>query len=244
MGFSRREFVALAGLGWLWPPNWFRPRVSLAGIEFRLIRQGPPVRHYLWIHGDEQTAQRVLQVHMQGRAGRAFLIRNEGQRNVPFSGGLIDPNRMFSQSGAAKNLRRLNPEWSEQRLNEALERLDRQRDEFLSRLLPPGDTILIALHNNSPAYSVTDEVPISNAVALKSPSTPDEFLLCTDPNDYAVLAQGPYNVVLQNRASGEDDGSLSRLCAERRIRYVNIEAAHGNGVAQRNMLQYLESALR
>jgi hypothetical protein len=244
MRASRREFFALAGLGWLWPPNWFRPRVSLAGIEFRLIRNGPPSRHYLWIHGDELTAQQVLKTHMSSQSGRAFLIRNEGHRTVPFGGGQLDPNRMFSQSGAERNLRRLNPDWSEVQVNQALVRLARGRDEFLRSLLPDGGKVLVALHNNSPAYSVQDEVPISNAVALKSPATPDEFLLCTDPADYSALAKGPYNVVLQSEASGEDDGSLSRLCAQRRIRYVNIEAAHGNAQAQAAMLQYLETALR
>ena len=244
MRISRRDFVALAGLGWLWPPNWFRRDASLAGIEFDLIRHGPPARHYLWIHGDELTAQQVLQEHMQGRSGRAFLIRNEGQRNVPFSGGLLDPNRMFSNDGAARNLRTLNPAWSEEHLTQALHRLNRERDDFLRNLLPGGDKIIVALHNNSPAYSIKDEVPISNAAALKAPSEPDEFLLCTDAADFAVLSQGPYNVVLQNNATGEDDGSLSRLCAQRRIRYINIEAAHGNARAQSAMLQYIDRTLR
>ena len=244
MASSRRQFVAMAGLGWLWPPNWFRPRLSLAGVEFRVIRNGPPTRHYIWIHGDEQTARQVLESHMQSRAGHAFLVLGAGERNVPFAGGQLDPNRMFSRAGAAQNLQRLNPSWDQPQLERALAMLDRNRDEFLRKLLPTGDKVLVALHNNSLAYSVKDEIPISNAVALKSPDTPDEFILCTDPTDFAVLSQGPYNVLLQNKASGEDDGSLSRLCAERRIRYVNIEAAHGNAAAQTAMLGYLESTLR
>jgi len=41
----------------------------------------------------------------------------------------------------------------------------------------------------------------------------------------------------------DDDGSLSRLCAAESIRYVNIEAAHGNTTGQRAMLQWLESRI-
>ena len=41
----------------------------------------------------------------------------------------------------------------------------------------------------------------------------------------------------------EDDGSLSRLCATRGVRYVNIEAALGNAEAQQRMLDWIERVL-
>ena len=72
---------------------------------------------------------------------------------------------------------------------------------------------------------------------------PDEFMLCTMRDDFEKLAKGPYNVLLQYTAPPDDDGSLSRLCAARNIRYVNIEAAHGNAAAQREMLEWLESTV-
>jgi hypothetical protein len=46
-------------------------------------------------------------------------------------------------------------------------------------------------------------------------------------------------MVLQNLAPKEDDGSLSRLAARRGLRYVNIEAAHGNFQKQSEMLDWL-----
>jgi hypothetical protein len=48
---------------------------------------------------------------------------------------------------------------------------------------------------------------------------------------------------LQSEAKGEEDGSLSRLAAARRIRYVNIEAAKGREAAQRAMLEWVETHL-
>jgi hypothetical protein len=152
----------------------------------------------------------------------------------------LDPNRMFSQVGAEKNSRLQNPQWDNSRIEQALQRIDRDRDRFLSRVLPSQGGLLVALHNNGPGYSVNDETSISDAVSLKDAAHPDEFMLCTSSEDFDTRSQSPYNVLLQQKAPPDDDGSLSRLCAARGIRYVNIEAAHGNRHEQAAMLQWLE----
>jgi hypothetical protein len=46
--------------------------------------------------------------------------------------------------------------------------------------------------------------------------------------------------VLQIAGPKEDDGSLSRLAAARRVRYVNIEAPLGGAAEQRRMLDFVE----
>jgi hypothetical protein len=237
---SRRDLLLLAGLGWLWPPNWFRRRVRLADASFRVIKRGEDRRRYIWIHGNEITARDVLRDHMRTAEGRAFLIEND-VRNVKLENGALDPNRMFSRAGSERNLRSLNPKWNATKIERALRRLDEGRSKFLERILPaqPG-SLLIALHNNGPGYSVKDEVAISDAVALNDAADPDEFMLCTMRADFDRLATGPYNVLLQNTAPPDDDGSLSRLCAVRNIRYVNIEAALGNKTQQAAMLKWLE----
>jgi hypothetical protein len=240
---SRRDLLLAAGSGWLWPPNWFQRRVRLAGAAFREVRRGADRRRYIWIHGNELTAREVLRDHMRRYEGRAFLIDNDA-RNVRLNGGELDPNRMFSRVGAERNLHSLNPTWDQPRIESALNRLDDGRSKFLDRILPaqPG-VLLVALHNNGPGYSVKDEVAISDAVALNDDQHPDEFMLCTVRQDYEKLARGPYNVLLQSTAPPDDDGSLSRLCAARDIRYVNVEAALGNAVAQSTMLTWLETTL-
>ena len=90
---------------------------------------------------------------------------------------------------------------------------------------------------------MNDESSISDAVSLKDAAHPDEFMLCTSPADFEKLSQSPFNVLLQEKAPPEDDGSLSRLCAAQGIRYVNIEAAHGNRDGQSAMLLWLERAI-
>ena len=239
----RRDFLLFAGFHWLWPGNWFHRHARIAEASFREVRHGADTRRYIWIHGDERTAGDVLRRHMKNTLGRAFLVENH-QRNVQIYGGSLDPNRMFSRAGAEKNLRTLNPSWDLPQMDRALERLDRDRDSFVSRILPAGmNGLLVALHNNGPGYSIEDEIPISDEVVFQDRSHPDEFMLCTARADFEKLASGSFNVVLQVKAPPEDDGSLSRLCAARGVRYVNIEAAHGNGVAQTAMLQWVEKVL-
>ena len=234
-GVSRREF-AFAAFPFFWRPR----RVEMVGVRFRVLKKGEDRRHFVWIHGNETTAGEVLREHMRHRDGRAFLVEN-GRRNVPVAGGELDPNRMWSREGAEKNLVTLNPLWNFEQLQAVLDTLDRERQHFLDKLLPQRGELLIALHNNSPSYSVNEEVPISDATSIKQPDRPRAFLLCTDSRDYEVLARGPYNVVLQNRAPKEDDGSLSRLAASRRVRYLNIECPLGDAASQREILGFAET---
>ena len=80
-------------------------------------------------------------------------------------------------------------------------------------------------------------------MSLADESHPHEFFLCTQVGDYEKLAASPYNVVLQNSAPPDDDGSLSRLAAKRGVRYVNLECALGNGAKQREMLEWADRQL-
>ena len=234
---SRREFLALA-----WFP-FFRPRhISLAGAHFRIFRKGRSRRRYLVIHGNEQTAREVLIRHIRQHDGIAYVVEGK-TRNVEVEGLQLDPNRMFSRAGAEASLKRLNSNAEAQRVALALNSLDRHRDRLVHALTPPGGGLTFALHNNSLSYSVADEVPISDQTSLREPDNPHAFFLCTDPRDFAVLKTSPYNVVLQQRPSTSDDGSLSRLAAARGFRYVNLEVAHGQADRQQEMVMWLERNL-
>ena len=236
---SRRRFLAsLAGF----PFFWRRPYVTLAGIRFRRYRREPSRHRYLLIHGDESTAREVLTDFMKYARGVAFLVSN-GTRTVPFDGGELDPNRMFSAEGARKNLRALNPGWTERQVDRAVAELDRGRPALLRALAPPPGGRIVTLHNNAHGYSMEDELAASDRTALHDRVHPREFMLCTDPGDFERLARGGYNVLLQKNGPPEDDGSLSRLAAREGFRYVNIEAALGEKDKQRRMLDFLESSL-
>jgi hypothetical protein len=236
-GCSRREFFAI---GWL---PFFRSRhISLGGARFRIYRNGGAPRHYLLIHGNEETARQVLVAHIRAHEGTAYVIENH-TRNVALEGGQIDPNRMFSRVGAEANLKRLNPDWPQPRIEAALRTLDKGREKLLAALLAPRGGLTIALHNNSEGYSVADEVPISDAVSLREPANPHAFFLCTNPDDFRRLAESAYNVVLQQKAPPTDDGSLSRQAAARGVRYVNLEVALGDSARQKEMLDWVEVTL-
>jgi hypothetical protein len=237
---TRREFLA-AGFGFPFL-FWRRRTLAIAGMRFRIERRGRSTRRYLWIHGDERTARDVLLEHLRTARGTAYLTTS-AQRQFPLAGGGIDPNRMFSRAGAEANLKTLNPQLSPDRIAAALHRLDRERERFVRAILPPPGGLLIAVHNNARGYSVRDEVPISDRVSLADPEHPNNFLLATDPADFDRLARSPYNAVLQNAAPKQDDGSLSRLAARRRARYVNIETRLGDFERQREMLAWVEKNL-
>ena len=235
---SRRQFLI-----WGWFP-FFRPRhVQLAGARFRIVRHDRRSRHFLFIHGNEETARGVLEQFMMTHRGVAFLIETH-TRNVSIDSGEIDPNRMFSRVGAEASLKSLNPAWTPSQLTAALDLLDRGRPHLVKTLFPSKGGLLIALHNNSEEYSVNDELAISDAVSLRDPANLHAFFLCTEPADYMMLAASPYNVVLQKNKPQQDDGSLSRLAASRGVRYVNLEVRMGETARQSEMLDWLDSHLK
>jgi len=236
---SRREFL-IAGA--LFPFFARRDRVKMAGIQFRVVRRGSSSHRYLHIHGNETTARDVLMEQVNAHGGRGLFIQSD-TRNVPIQGGQIDPNRMFSREGAEKNLRLLNPKWSEAQIENAALALDKDRHKFLKVIRPPSEGRIVALHNNSNGYSVEREVAISDKTSLKDASNPHEFFLATDPRDFEKLATSPFNVVLQNTAPKDDDGSLSRLAAKLGIRYINLECGLGKIERQRELLGWLEGNL-
>lgn len=235
---DRRQLLALSF------PFFFRRKrsIRLEGAIFDIVRLGRSTRRYIHVHGNEETARQILRAHMKTHSGIAFLIEGS-QRNVSVNGGMLDPNRMFSRPGAERNLRTLNPSWSVEQIGAALDKLDRGRDRLVRALLPRNGGLLMAVHNNSEGYSVRDEVSISDRVSLADESHPHEFFLCTQAGDYQKLAGSPYNVVLQNSAPPDDDGSLSRLAAKRGVRYVNLECALGNRARQQEMLEWADSRL-
>lgn len=250
---SRRDFLAFASVGALFGDvwhllPWFRPKeLAFLGTKFQIIRSKRPkhakYRHYLLIHGDEKTAREVLTAWMQNHRGIAYLVENQ-TREIQVDGGKVDPNRLFSQGGAEANLAKENPNWTAAQTKTAMADIDAQREKLLHAILPDDRRLLISLHNNDSDYSVNSEAPISDQVAVNKPDDPHAFFLCTDPNDFGVLAKSPYNVVLQGRGMRvPDDGSLSRRAARRNVRYLNLEVRMGEADKQREMLAWADEHL-
>jgi hypothetical protein len=234
MRLRRRSFL----IGWF--PFFHRREEELSGIRFRVLRHEHSPRRYLMIHGDEDTARDVLTRYMNDHAGVAYIVTGS-ERNIRIHGVKIDPNRLFSRVGAEFSIRNLNPGIDVERLIDTLDFLDRERGKLLQHLIPAKGSRLFALHNNRD-YSVEDELASSNKTSIKQPAQPRNFFLCTDPKDYEILSQSPFNVVLQTDPD-PDDGSLSRLSARRRFRYINLECAIGAYDAQRERVEWLDQHL-
>ena len=233
-----------AWLGFALLPFWpFRRRhQKIAGVRFDIIRHGRSTHRYFHVHGNEATARELLYQHMTKYKGTGFTVQSL-DRQVTLGALEIDPNRMFSREGAERNLRRVNANPAEAAIQNAVLYLERDRRKFVKAILPPAGGLLIALHNNGPGYSVQTEVPISDEVSLADPDHPREFMLTVSRADFDILKTSPFNVVLQDKAPPDDDGSLSRLCTKLGVRYVNIEAQLGNLEGQRRMLDWIETKL-
>ncbi len=243
---TRRCFLAL---GLLVPLEALSAeRVRVGKVRFRVQREvgddslSFPARRYIHIHGNETTARVTLSQHIARRGGVAVFVEG-GTRAIRVDRLTIDPNRMFSRQGAEASLRRLNPRAKDRDLSRALDRVEKDLPGLLTVLLPPPGGLLISIHNNSQGYNIQEEIPISERHHLPVPEEPNNFFLATDDRDYQAIAQGPFNAVLQKDPPTPDDGSLSRLCASRGIRYVNLEVLLGAAVRQSEMLAWLDNAL-
>jgi len=175
--------------------------------------------------------------------GKAFFIKSK-EREVVLGPTKVDPNRIFSRTGARKALKKFKPHWDHKELTKLLEKLDESRNIFLFNIFPSEGGLLIALHNNFRGYSVKDELTNSQLHSIKKDKNPRDFIICTDLKDYQKLKKGPYNVVLQNIIDEDNNGSLSWPALENGVRYVNIETRLGWLSQQRKMLKFVESSLR
>lgn len=219
-----------------------RERLELAGIAFQRLRNGTSTRRLLRIHGNEETAREAVERLIEEMPGEAWIVDSK-TRHVILGGLRLDPNRMFSRAGAEKNLRLLNPDAAPETVAALLDRLERERPLLMEVLGPPWGGLWVAAHNNGPGYSIETEAPISQRIHRPRPEEPRNFFLFTSAEDFEAAAQGPYNAVLQSRPAGEDDGSLSRWCAARGVRYVNAEAPHGRLESQLEMLRWVLAVL-
>ena len=212
-------------------------------IEFKVVKKGNSDRKFIWLHGDEQTAKMALEHHINRYGGTAFFIMNN-LRDVEFHGGLIDPNRIFSSYGAKRNIHKYNPHWSAIKKQQLLDGLNKDRPSFLKAIFPTNGGLLIALHNNYKGYNIHEEVAISDSISIKKDQNPRDFYLCTNREDFELLAKSPFNVVLQENSPKKDNGSLSWAAIDNNVRYINIETRLGWLSMQKRMLAYIEKNLQ
>ena len=151
----------------------------------------------------------------------------------------VDPNRIFTPAGRARTLAALSRDTPAARTAVAAFARD------LLALVGTPATV-VALHNNTDAnYSAASYAPGGSDadeaadLFLAPGADPDDFVFVTTrPLFDAVRASG-VTAILQDNAAATDDGSLSVWAAQNGRPYVNIEAQHGSGAANRRMIEAL-----
>lgn len=202
------------------------------------------------VHDDENTSVEAALAALARVPARITELQHTGARNLTIRRGaetfVVDPNRIFTDAGAALSLSRLS------RMDEAMLRDVRAFADTLLALAGAADAeTVVTLHNNTDAnYSARSYLPGAEyaadaaAVHLVPNGDPDDFFFVTDRPLYDALAAQGFNVVLQHPDTVTDDGSLSVLAARRGQRYVNVEAQHGHAEAQQRMIEALVRVLR
>ena len=94
--------------------------LDIAGVKFEILKNGESNRRYIWIHGDEKTAELLIRKYLKENDGTAYLI-NSTEREVLINGYILDPNRIFTNDGAKRNLIILNNSISKLELNKTIE---------------------------------------------------------------------------------------------------------------------------
>lgn len=215
---------------------------TLGPIEFTVLKNGESNRRYIWLHGDEKTAEMAIKEHIQNFKGTAFLINND-ERVVHIDGLRLDPNRIFSTRGIKKTLHKYHPKSPSKKRAEIVGKVERGRKSFLQELSQDDEGLVVAVHNNSRGFSMDSVLGHATDSSVKSDQSRRDFYICTNESDYEVLSKSPYNAVLLKNGSEEYDGSLSSLMAKKEHRFVNVEVRLGWLSQQRKMLKYIEAYL-
>lgn len=198
---------------------------------------------FLQLHDNEATAEEAAMLFLEQQGGVLLSVENGNNRYVTFALNgqtyTFDPNRMFTPEGLQATLQKLGNSSPE-----AVAAVENLASALLQHL--PDTAVIIAVHNNTDsAFSAlsyqadTTYQKDAAAVHLNSAHDADDFFLTTDKDIYNALVALNYNTILQDNDTASDDGSLSVYYGKKGIRYVNVEAEHGHGPFQLQMINDL-----
>lgn len=218
-------------------------RVGETAIAANVFEGGPPGPTFLNVHDDEDTAVAAGLENLREFGGRLIELAHAGTRLITFTLGgqtyTFDPNRIFSDRGIVRTLEK------ESRYSPAAHAALREfAADYLRCFALDREPVILALHNitDSP-FSVRSYLPgaehaaSATAIHLAPTRSRFDFFFTTDPRFFEWLRDGDFNVVLQDSARVEDDGSLSVYFARLGIPYLNVEAELGHLAEQVTMLR-------
>ncbi|MBT5016505.1 hypothetical protein HN748_03500 [Candidatus Peregrinibacteria bacterium] len=205
------------------------------------------------MHDNEDTAANAARDVVDSQGGRLIELRHTGDRNLDFEihGEVytIDPNRMFTDVGAAASLRQKTADYRGMTYKEEALRLIRNfANGFIADFsLASPERTLVAVHNNTDnryslkSYQDGGQYESDAELVFSRGGDLDDFFYVTDRAVFDYLKAAGMNVVLQDNSRMTDDGSLSVYCGQNGITYVNAEAQHGHLAQQKRMLEVISS---
>jgi hypothetical protein len=211
-------------------------------VRLGVRRFGQGGLRYLSLHENEHTAVVAAAAVLGRRAGTLIELQCSGQRLVGFREGArlvaFDPNRIFSDAGAERSLRRHGTYTTG-----GMVAARALREAVLSLLVGRPDDPVVALHNNAGStYTVDAYRPGGlyagdvKSLAIQPDRPRDAFFLVTRQSLFDALRHGGFNVVLQSD-DPVDDGSLSVWFQQQRRAYINVEARFGALREQQRMIE-------
>lgn len=199
---------------------------------------------YFAPHSNETIAQQCGKDAVRQYGGKfVYLTHPGGERDITvnYEGKryVFDPNRIFTDLGAAASLHNLSGIYPDHILKGV--RTFAQQIVALIGEPPPGAPV-VGLHNNtrSGPYSIDSYMPGGNfpqnasKVYVNREKNEHDLFFTTVPLYFDELKARGYNVALQSDKV-TDDGSLSVYCAQKRIPYVNVDALNAPASRQEQM---------
>jgi hypothetical protein len=253
-------FSIILSLFHIWlPGNHFEPVIKTYTCLLGDTKKNIMVSYYghvdttvmINLHDDECTSVLAGQKVLEHTGGILIRIENDSTRNISFmyrkKKYTFDPNRIFTQEGAAASLARFN---EQKPVDDTVIKMVRTfADSLLSRI-PPAAHTLIALHNNTDSdtastlsiYSYApggSEVNEASKVFINYNHDRDNFFYVTTFPLFSKVTAAGYNALLQKQTGMTNDGSLSVYMALQQKAYVNVEAQHHYVAEQTEMLRAL-----
>lgn len=221
--------------------------LSAGDSSIACLRYGDPDSAIVLVnlHQDERTSIEVGVAHVKAGPGRFYRFDAGGERTIEaeVSGRRVrfDPNRIFSSRGVVATLEKFNVDATPA----AVGAVGDFAAAFIGLLAVSSAELVVALHNTDDDYSIHsyeaggDEAHNAERLHIEPDQHRHDFFFVTDARLFEGLKECGRNVVLQATETLEDDGSLSVLCAQQAVRYVNIEACKGAFDVQQAMLRDL-----
>ncbi|MDX2136431.1 MAG: hypothetical protein SFV52_16720 [Saprospiraceae bacterium] len=216
--------------------------VDLGELQCRLLLKttDQAIATLVALHPNEKTCTEVMDELPRDVRFNLAGVEQEEKRLLKFrrfnQDLWFDPNRIFTNTGLRKNLQFHN--------NSATADLEQDIQSFSDTLISfiqasQTSPYIVAVHNNSDEnFSILSYQDTTEAVDvfINPEEDVDNFILVTQPQDFAFFKRHNINTALLANSLYEDDGSLSVYCLQNGFPYINIEVEHGNKQKQIQLL--------